>query len=61
MVAKFKFESKYGQREIKIKIKEKSLTELLAKPNKIRWILDEFMRKSEYLTGIEESEWDIIK
>ena len=61
MVAKFKFESKYEQREVKIKIKEKSLIELLAKPNKIRWILDEFMRKPEYLTGIEESEWDIIK
>lgn len=61
MVTKFKFESKYGQREVKIKVKEKSLFELLAKPNKIRWILDEFMRKSEHLTGIEESEWDIIK
>jgi hypothetical protein len=61
MVVKLKFESKYGKREVKIKVKEKSLLELLAKPNKIRWILDEFMRKSEYLTGIEESEWDIIK
>nr|DAW98793.1 MAG TPA: hypothetical protein [Microviridae sp.] len=61
MVAKLKFESKYGQREVKIKVKEKSLAELLAKPNKIEWILDEFMRKSERLTGIEESEWDIIK
>ena len=61
MVTKFKFEGKYGQREVKIKIKEKSLTELLTKPNKIKWLLDEFMRKSEYLTGIEESEWDIIK
>ena len=61
MVVKFKFESKYGQREVKIKVKEKSLFELITKPNKIRWILDEFMRKSECLTGIEESEWDIIK
>ena len=32
MVAKFKFESKYGQGEVKIKVKEKSLFELLAKP-----------------------------
>ena len=61
MVVKLKFESKYGKREVKIKVKEKSLFELLTKPNKIRWILDEFTRKPEYLTGIEESEWDIIK
>ena len=61
MVVKLKFENKYGKREVKIKVKEKSLFELFAKPNKIRWILDEFMRKSEHLTGIEESEWDIIK
>ena len=61
MVTKFKFESKYGQREVKIEIKERSLFELLTKPNKIRWILDEFMRKSEHLTSIEESEWSIIK
>ena len=46
MVTKFKFESKFGQREVKIKVKEKSLAELLAKPNKIEWILNEFMRKS---------------
>lgn len=55
MVTKFKFESKYGQREVKIKIRENSLSELLAKPSKIEWILDEFMRKSEHLIGVEES------
>lgn len=55
MVTKFRFESKYGQREVKIKVKEKSLGELLAKPSKIVWILDEFMRKSEHLIGVEES------
>ena len=61
MVIKMKFESKWGQREVKVKVKENSLPELLMKPGKIVWILDEFMRKSERLTGIEESEWDIIK
>lgn len=44
----------YGQRQVKIKVKEKSLSELLAKPSKIEWILDEFMRKSEQLIGIED-------
>lgn len=61
MVVKLKFKGRFGQRGLKLKVKEKSLFELLAKPNKIRWILDEFMRESEHLTGIEESEWDIIK
>ena len=60
MVVKLKFESKYGQREVKIKIKEKSLFELLTKQSKIKWILDEFMRKSEHLIGIEESQMSII-
>ena len=55
MVTKFKFESKYGQREVKIKVKEDSLIKLLAKPSKIEWILDEFMRTSEHLIGMEES------
>lgn len=55
MVIKMKFESKYGQREVKIKVRENSLFELLAKPSKIEWILDEFMRKSEHLIGVEES------
>lgn len=54
MVAKFKFESKYGQREVKIKVRENSLCELLAKPSKIEWMLDKFMKKSEQLIGIEE-------
>lgn len=53
MVTKFKFESKYGQREVKIKVTENSLYELLTKPGKIEWILDEFMRKSEHLIGVE--------
>lgn len=56
MVTKLKFESMYGQRELKIKVREQSLPELLAKPSKIEWILDEFMRKSERLISIEESE-----
>lgn len=54
MVVILKFESKWGQREVEIKVREKSLLELLKKPNKIEWILDEFMRKSERLIGIEE-------
>lgn len=36
MVVKFKFDSMYGQRQVKIKVKEKSLSELLAKPSKNR-------------------------
>ena len=55
MVVTLKFESKYGQREVKIKVRENSLSELLAKPSKIEWIKDEFMRKSEHLIGVEES------
>ena len=55
MVIKMKFESKYGQREVKIKVRENSLFELLVKPSKIEQILDEFMRKSEHLIGVEES------
>ena len=35
MVVKFKFESKYGQGEVKIKVKEKSLFELIATIGKI--------------------------
>lgn len=54
MVVILKFESKWGQREVEIRVKEKSLLELLKKPSKIEWILDEFMRKSERLIGIEE-------
>ena len=59
MVVKLKFEGKYGQREIKIKVKEKSLFELLTKQSKIKWLLDEFMRKSEHLIGIEESQMSL--
>lgn len=59
MVVKFKFDSIYGQRQVKIKVRKKSLSKLLAKPSKIEWILDEFMRKSEQLTGIEESEMEL--
>lgn len=55
MVVKMTFESKWGQREMEIKVKENSLSELLTKPSKIKWILDEFMRKSEHLIGVEES------
>ena len=56
MVIKMKFESKWGQREVKIKVKENSLSELFTKPNKIEWLLDEFMRKSERITEIEIKE-----
>ena len=45
---------------MKIKVKEKSLLELLTKRSKIEWILDEFMRKSEHLIGIEESQMSVI-
>ena len=54
MVVILKFESEWGQREVEIRVKEKSLFELLKKPSKMEWILDEFMRKSEHLIGIEE-------
>lgn len=54
MVAILKFGSKWGQREVEIRVKEKSLLELLKKTSKVEWILDEFMRKSERLIGIEE-------
>ena len=43
MVIKMKFESKWGQREVKIKVRENSLSKLL-------------MRKSERITGIEVKE-----
>lgn len=56
MVIKMKFESKWGQREVKIKVRENSLSELLTKPNKMEWLLDEFMRKSERITEIEVKE-----
>ena len=46
MVVILKFESKWGRREVKIKVKEKSLFELLTKVGKTEWILDEFMKKS---------------
>lgn len=51
-----KFESKWEQREVKVKVKENSLFELLTKPSKIEWLLDEFMRKSERVTEIEAKE-----
>lgn len=53
MVIKMTFESKWGQREVKIKVRENSLSELLTKPSKMEWLLDEFMRKSERVTKIE--------
>lgn len=53
MVIKMKFESKWRQREVKIKVRENSLSELLTKPSKMEWLLDEFMRKSERVTEIE--------
>ena len=56
MVIKMKFESKWGQREVKIKVRENSLSELLTKPSKIEWLLDEFVRKSERITEIEVKE-----
>lgn len=56
MVIKMKFESKWGQREVKIKVRENSLSELLTKPSKMEWLLDEFMRTSERVTGIEIKE-----
>lgn len=55
MVVILKFESKWNQREVEIKIKEKSLLELFKKPSKIEWMLDEFMRKSEHLIGVEKA------
>ena len=56
MVIKIKFESKWEQREVKIKVRENSLFELLTKPSKIEWLLDEFMRKSERITEIKVKE-----
>ena len=54
MVVIFKFESKWGEREIEVITKEKSLLELFKNLDKIELILNEFMRKSERLIGIEE-------
>lgn len=56
MVIKMKFKSKWGRREVKIKVRENSLSELLAKPSKMEWLLDEFMRKSERVTEIQVKE-----
>ena len=56
MVIKMKFESKWEQREVKIKVRENSLSKLLTKPSKIEWLLGEFMRKSERITEIEVKE-----
>lgn len=56
MVIKMKFESKWGQREVKIKVRENSLSKLLTKPSKMEWLLDEFMRISERVTEIEVKE-----
>ena len=56
MVIKMKFEGEWGQREMKIKVRENSLSELLTKPSKMKWLLDEFMRKSERITEIEVKE-----
>ena len=36
MVAIFKFESEYGVREVKIKVKERTLFELLINKNKMK-------------------------
>lgn len=54
MVVIFKFESKWGEREIEVITKEKSLLESFKNLNKIELILDEFMRKSEQLIRIKE-------
>ena len=54
MVVIFKFESKWGEREIGVITREKSLLELFKNIDKIELILDKFMRKSERLIGIEE-------
>ena len=56
MVIKMKFESKWGQREVKIKVRENSLFKLLTRSSKVEWLLDEFMRKSERVTEIEAKE-----
>ena len=56
MVIKMTFESKWGQREVKIRVRENSLFKLFTKPGKIEWLLDEFMRKSERITKIEARE-----
>lgn len=56
MVIKMKFESKWGQREVKIEVRENSLSELLTKPSKMEWLLIEFMRKSERVTEIKIQE-----
>ena len=53
MVVIFKFESKWGEREIEVITREKSLLELFKNLDKIELILDEFMRKSERVTELE--------
>ena len=54
MVVKFKLENKYELREVKIKVEEQSLSELIMRTSKIKWMLDKFMKKSERIIGMEE-------
>ena len=56
MVIKFKFESEWGQREAKAKVRENSIYELLVDTNLMEWLVDKFMRKSERIVEIEIKE-----
>ena len=56
MVVKFKFEGTQGQREVKIKCRENSISELLIEPKTMKWLLDKFMRESERVVEVEIKE-----
>lgn len=56
MVIKMKLEGMWGQRGVKIKARENSISELLIDPKTMKWLLDKFMRKTERVVEIEIKE-----
>lgn len=56
MVIKIKFEGKWGQRNVKIKVRENSIAELLIEPRTVKWILNKFMRELERVVEVEIKE-----
>ena len=56
MVIKIKFEGKWGQRNVKIKVRENSIAELLIEPRTVKRILNKFMRELERVVEVEIKE-----
>ena len=56
MVIKFKLDGIWGQREVKIKVRENSISELIVEPRTMKWMLDKFMRESERVAEVEIKE-----